>query len=66
MRNIQFPAEFQTLEGHSKVKGQVYHTDKDKLVCHNSKNKEKPKPPFFWLDKEVTCRDWKMRQDSQL
>jgi hypothetical protein len=49
------------LEGTSKAPDQVFSVDKDKLVCENSRNKNKPKPPFFWVDKEVTCRDFKMR-----
>ena len=60
-RNIVFPAEFQTLDGHDIVDGLVYTKLKDKVQCWNDKNKKKPKPPHYWSDKEVTCRDWKMR-----
>lgn len=80
-RNIQYPAEFRTLDGlekvmcselpwqtrqlmiclHWQVSGLIHQTDKDKIVCYNEKNKHKPEPPYHWHDKEVTCRDFKMR-----
>lgn len=60
-QNIEYPAQFQTLDGYEQVEGLVFSKDKDKVVCYNEHNKVKPKPPHFWVDEEVTCRDFKMR-----
>ena len=62
--NVVYPAEFTTLEGEGKVKGLVYEQDKDRLTCHNDRNKEKPPPPFRWEDTEATCRDFRIRSGS--
>ena len=48
------------MEGHDKVK-QTYQKSADKLVCYNNQNPEKPPAPYAWVDKNVTCRDWKIR-----
>lgn len=60
---INYPAEFLTLEGQDKTtnEGNVYTVEKDRLVCLNKLNKHKPLPPFYWYLAEITCRDWKMR-----
>ena len=43
------------------IPGLLYKQDKDKIICLNKKNKEAPKPPNYWHDKDVKCRDFKMR-----
>ncbi|TRY69476.1 hypothetical protein TCAL_03259 [Tigriopus californicus] len=56
-QNIEYPAQFQTLDGYEQVEGLIFSKDKDKVVCYNEHNKVKPKPPHYWVDKEIPKED---------
>ncbi len=33
----------------------------ERIQCFNDNNKHQPKPPHFWADETVKCRDFRMR-----
>ncbi len=51
------------MEGHDipaeqKVEKDLYNS---RLVCKNSHQSYKPKPPYYWFNSKIKCRDYKIR-----
>ena len=71
MKNIHYPVCLQTTQGQAEVEDAAYTKNSHSVECANlegfskldkkTQMKIKPAPPYFWDNKNVTCRDWKIR-----
>ena len=63
MDNIHYPIDIVTTQDQGEVQNGSYVKKPHEITCLNSAvpHENKPKPPYYWDAKGVTCRDWKIR-----